>query len=259
MSLNGQRAVIVGGATGIGAAICRALVARGASVHICDLDGDAAAALQAQYPEGTVTTYRCDVTKPETLATAAAAIRKSGDIQLVFANAGVASVKPFLKTTPADWEWLFGINVFGSVNTIQAFLPGLLAQEGRSRIVVTSSVTAVRFTPTAEATMYVASKSAQLGMCLALQLELEGSNVDLSMIFPGGVRTSITEHSEGSRPGAFQPTSDSGPNGNAIDAEVAGERIVAAVEKGRTFISTHPDEADAVRELRDALVEAFSG
>ncbi|MET0338144.1 MAG: SDR family oxidoreductase [Caulobacter sp.] len=258
MDLKGQRAVIVGGATGIGAAVCRALVARGASVHVCDLDAEAAARLQAEFPKGVVTTYRCDVTKPETLSAAAAAIRKVGDVQLLFVNAGVASVKPFLQTTPADWQWLLGINLFGTVNTIQAFLPGLLAQEGRARIVVTSSVTAIRFTPTPEVSMYIASKSAQLGLCLALQLELEQTNVDLSVIFPAGVRTSIAEHSEGSRAGAFQPTSGSGGRGEAIDAEVAGERIVKAVEQGRTFISTHPEEADAVRELRDALVGAFT-
>lgn len=260
MSLNGTRAVIVGGATGIGAAVARSLIARGATVHVCDLDAKASAALQAEFPDA-VTTYPCDVTKPETLVAAEQAIRAGGDVGLVFVNAGVAAVKPFLETTPADWEWLMGINFYGTVNTIRAFLPGLLAQEGRSRVVVTSSVTAVRFSPTRESTMYIASKAAQLGMVLALMPELEGKNVDLSLIFPGGVATSILDHSEGSRAGAFQPSiaGSVGSGAPPLDASVAGERIVQAVEEGRMFISTHPQELEPVRELRDALVAGFGG
>jgi len=262
MSQASKRAVVVGGATGIGAGICRALAARGYRIALCDIDDAGAQALAAGLPEGAVVHYRVDVTDADSLAKAQAAIRTSRDpIDLVFANAGAISLKPFLDSTDEDWAWLFEVNFFGTVKTIRTFLPGLLAQAGRSRLCVTSSVAALRTPPMVGQTMYMASKSAQLGLANALRTELEGTQVDLSVIFPGAVSSSLRAKSEAKRPGAVAlevPAKAVGPG--MMSPEEAGERIVADVERGRPFICTHPGEARLVREMHDQIMKAaFEG
>ena len=144
MEFEGQSAVVIGGATGIGSGICRAVAARGARVHLCDIDLEGAEKLAADVGEGRIAVHPADVTRVETLIAAEAAIRADGPISLVFVNAGAIALKPILESTPADWQWLFEINLFGTVKAIQAFLPGLLTQEVRSRLVVNSSVAALR-------------------------------------------------------------------------------------------------------------------
>lgn len=253
-----KRAVVVGGATGIGSGIARALVARGYHVHLCDIDTDGAAALAAELGAA-VTCHRTDVTSNESIAATEQAIRSAaGTIDLVFANAGAISLKPFVETTDEDWQWLMGINFFGTVKTLRAFLPGLLGQGAPARIVVTSSVAALRDLPLPGQAMYAASKAAQLGTCIALQTELEGTNVALSAIFPGPVRSQLRAKSEAHRAGAIQLEVPAGAHFTGyIDPPAAGERILNMVEAGRRFISTHPAEGPYVRATQDAIFTAF--
>ena len=258
MEFEGQSAVVIGGATGIGSGICRALAARGARVHLCDIDPEGAEKLAADVGEGRIAVHPCDVTRVESLIAAEAAIRADGPVSLVFVNAGAIALKPILESTPADWQWLFEINLFGTVKAIQAFLPGLLAQEVRSRLVVTSSVAALRTPPMSGQTMYMASKTAQLGLCNGLRTELEGTKVDLSVIFPGAVRSAIRAKSETRRPGTIQITPPANVSSTGyIEPEVAGERIIQEVIAGQPFITTHPGEGQLVRAMQDRIMRAF--
>lgn len=259
MNRKGQRAVVIGGATGIGAGICRALAQRGAHVHLCDIDEEGAATLAGELGAGAVSVHRCDVTDPENLAETETAIRRQGEpISLLFVNAGAIALRPLVETTPADWQWLFNINVFGTANAIRAFLPGMLAQPERSRIAVTSSVASLRTPPMPGQTMYMASKAAQLGLCNGLRTELDGTGVDLSVIFPGAVRSSLRAKSEAERPGTIQVTVPSNVSSTGyIEPEEAGERILTAIDKGRPFITTHPGERDLVRAMQDRILTAF--
>lgn len=259
MATGGKLAVVIGGATGIGAGICHALARRGYRIALCDIDSEGALALSRQLPPGRIFVHEVDVTKPSSLDAANRAIRAGGaSIDLVFANAGSISLKPFLETDEADWKWLFSINLLGTVNTVKAFLPGLLAQSAQSRICVTSSVAALRTPAMVGQTMYMATKSAQLGFANGLRTELEGTKVALSVIFPGPVKTALRQKSEARRPGAVKvevPTAAAGPG--MISPEEAGERIVSGVEESRDFIGTHPGERALVREMQDRVIAAF--
>lgn len=260
MAMNGKQAVVIGGATGIGSGIVRALVARGAKVHLCDIDMAGAEALAADLPAGTVALHQVNVTDPASLAAAEAAARAGGAIDFVFVNAGAIVVKPLLDTTIAEWKWLFDINIFGTVMAIQAFLPGLLAQDSRSRLIITSSSAAINASPFPGLTAYAASKSAQLGLCAGLFPELEGTNVDLSVIFPGPVSSSIVAKSEVARSGSIRFTGEARGEPGAILPPLAGERIVAAVERGQRYIATHPSKATRgheTRALQDEIMEQF--
>lgn len=258
MIISGRNAVVIGGATGIGSGICRALVARGARVHLCDIDAEGAEALAGELGTDHVTVHRCDVTDPASLAAARETIAAAGDIALVFVNAGAIVMKPLVDAAPADWAWLLGINVIGTANAVQAFLPGLLAQEDRSRLVVTSSVAALRAPRVEGQTLYMASKAAQLGLCNGLRAELEGTNVDLSVLFPGAVISRLRAKSEELRPGSLQVAmAPPGSRPGYLEPAEAGERILRGIERGQDFITTHPDERDKVRAFQDAVIAAF--
>jgi NAD(P)-dependent dehydrogenase (short-subunit alcohol dehydrogenase family) len=262
MQLKGSIAVVVGGATGIGAGVCRALSAKGAAVQVCDRDYAGAQALADELERlgGTAAAYAIDVVDEESIAAAEAAIRsRHGRVDLLFANAGVISLKPFEQTTADDWRWILDINVIGCVSCVRAFLPAMRAQHSASRVVVTSSVAALRTPEMTGQTMYMASKAAQLGFCNALRTELAGTNVGLSVIFPGPVASQLRQKSEASRPGAIQlevPKAVLG-GGGSMPPEEAGERIVAAVVKEQAYITTHPGDGPLVRQAQDAVMAAF--
>src|SRR5690606_34528930 len=128
-------AVVTGGGSGIGAAMSAALVARGARVLIADRDEDAArttaTGLGAQW-------VRCDVSELNEMRrlhdTAHAAL---GGADLIVLNAGVGSFGAVADMTAGDWEWMLGVNLWGVINGVTAFLPSLLAAGSPGHIVIT--------------------------------------------------------------------------------------------------------------------------
>ena len=88
MNVEGLRAVVIGGSTGIGSGICRVLAHRGAKVALCDIDLEGANTVSRECQAGVVTTHYCDITSLDSLAATEASIRAGGDIDLLFVNAG---------------------------------------------------------------------------------------------------------------------------------------------------------------------------
>lgn len=257
MDIKGQNCVVIGGATGIGSGICQSLVNRGARVHLGDIDFAGAQALADQYPAGSITPFACDVTSADSLKEFEASVRKTGDISLVFINAGAAVLRPFLKSTIEDWQWLYNINTFGPVRALQAFLPGLIAQKQRSRVIITSSATALRPGAMGVMTLYASTKSSHLGLVYALREELAGTNVDLSVVFPSTVQSQLISKTEATRPGSIQIEGKSAHSSVRLSAEEAGEIILTSVEAGMSFICTHKSDAETVRALQDEIMAGF--
>jgi len=250
-------AVVVGGATGIGAGLCRALAQDGYGCDIVDFDVEHAEALGAELGAAI---WPADITRRAVMqATADAIVARRGTIDLLFANAGAIVLKPFLDASEEDWRWLTEVNIAGTVNTIHAFLPYLLAQPCASRIVITCSVSVLRTAGIAGQSLYVATKAAQLGLFTALERELHGTNVSPAIVFPGPVRTELRAKSARAHAGAI----DGGclPPGampaGMIDGAVAGRRILDAVLARQRFIATHKEERDAVAARLGAIVAAF--
>lgn len=260
--MQGRHAVVVGGASGIGAGLCRALTLHGASVDLLDRDVDGgravAAALSADGAD--IHAQFADIVDPESLDRAQAeTVRRRGRVDLLFANAGALIIKPFLESSSDDWRWLFEINLLGTVNTVRAFLPGLLAQGGASRIAVTSSISMLRSANFVGQTMYVASKAAQHGFLAALEGELKGSGVALSTIFPGPVATHLKARSESLRGGAIAATGVPGSaTADMISGDEAGRIIVDGVARGLRYITTHPREAAKVLARAQEIQAAFA-
>lgn len=260
-NLTQAHAVVVGGASGIGAGICRALVERGVTVDLVDLDlqGAEAMAVYLTAIGGDVLAHAASVTDEASLARVQSTIRAyRGRVDLLFANAGVIAIKPFLETTIEDWRWLFEINCFGTVNTVRAFLPALLTQGGSSRISVTSSISMLRSADFIGQTIYVSSKAAQHGFLAALEGELKGTNVSLCTILPGPVSSSLRAKSEASRPGAVAVPVPGNAAAGIMSGDEAGRIIVEGVMAGRRYVTTHPAEGPRVALRAEEIRQAFT-
>ncbi|MBU6376966.1 MAG: SDR family oxidoreductase [Gammaproteobacteria bacterium] len=186
-----KTAVITGAGSGIGRALAIALAARGCHLALADINADGLAATAASI-EGSpvrVSTHRFDVTSREHVAAfPAQVLERHPAVDLLFNNAGVAILGTFLETPETDYDWLFEINFHSAVRMTRAFLPLLLARPD-AHIVNTASIFGI-IAPAGQS-HYAASKFALRGFSDALRHELEGTNVGVTAVCPGGVATRI--------------------------------------------------------------------
>ena len=188
---HGSVAVVTGGAGGIGRAIAAALLRRGASVVIGDVEQPALEATVTELSElGTVSGVRTDVSDEASVAALADRVwDEHGRCDLLFLNAGVTSGGGGLpwEQEPNDWRWCFGVNVFGVGIGVSEFVPRMLA-DGRPGQVVTTSSGDGGFAPVPTASVYAASKAAVTCFTEALQLNLvaQGAAVRASVFYPSG-------------------------------------------------------------------------
>lgn len=190
-ALAGKTALITGAASGIGRALALAFAQRGARLALCDIDdvGLAETAGLCERAGATTTTHRLDVADRAAVAAFPTEIRAAhAGLDILVNNAGVAIGGSFAETSPADFDWLLSINLFGVVDMTRAFLP-LLKQSPDARLVNICSVFGIIAPP--GQTAYCASKFAVRGFSESLRHELDGTSVGVTVVHPGGVTTRI--------------------------------------------------------------------
>ena len=195
-TLRGGVAVITGAASGIGAALAVDLARRGMHLALVDLNaaGLEATAAQARTAGVTVSTHAMDVADHAAAAALPAAVLAThGHVTVLVNNAGVALGGLFEQVDADDFDWLMDINFGATVRLTRAFLP-LLKRESAAQLVNVSSIFGI-IAPPAQ-TAYAASKFAVRGFSESLRHELEMANspVGVTLVHPGGVRTSISEN-----------------------------------------------------------------
>lgn len=190
MNLSGRTAIVTGAGDGIGRALALALAARGCRLALADIDLTGLEATQALLGAGAeVSRHHLDVSDAAAVAALPAAVaRAHARVDLLFNNAGVAVGGTFEEVSAADFEWLFAVNFWGTVRMTRAFLP-LLRRSDAARIVNVCSMFGL-ISPPGQAA-YSASKFAVRGFSEALRHELAGSTVAVTVVYPGGVATSI--------------------------------------------------------------------
>jgi NAD(P)-dependent dehydrogenase (short-subunit alcohol dehydrogenase family) len=199
---NGRVAVITGAGSGIGRALVQHAAGLGMQVVACDIEEPPLheTASLATADGGVVTTVRADVSvAADVQHLADTAFDVYGHVDLLCNNAGVFRGGFMWSTTPADWEWVMGVNVQGILHAVRSFVPRMVAQGTEGHIVNTASMAGI--ISGAFTSPYTTSKFAALALseCLAHDLRATQSAIGVSVLVPSLIRTGIGT-SERNRP-----------------------------------------------------------
>lgn len=196
MSAPLQRVFITGGASGIGLAMAQAFLEKGALVTLADRAADTAEQSRAELQSGLGATQRVwamgvDVVQAAELAQAiAAAARAMEGLDVVIANAGIGIVKPFLDTTPEEYEAVHAVNSRGVFHTLRAAAREMIARGQGGCLLVNASVTGLR--ASANRTAYGTAKAAVVNLAQIAAAELAPKGIRVNAICPGPVDTPLT-------------------------------------------------------------------
>lgn len=183
-------AVITGASSGIGAATARRLATERFHVVVAARRADRLATLveEIRAGGGQATPVPADVTSADDVAKLAAAVAElDGDVTLLVNNAGGArGLDPIESASVEDWQWMYDVNVAGTLRVTQALLPALDASGAGTVVVLGSTAGLIVYEGGAG---YAAAKHAQAALAETLRLELCGRPVRVVEIDPGMVRT----------------------------------------------------------------------
>jgi NAD(P)-dependent dehydrogenase (short-subunit alcohol dehydrogenase family) len=270
-SLAGKVAVVTGAASGIGLALARRFGQDGMRVVMADIEQSAldreAEVLAGEgidvFARVTDTSLESDVD-----ALAEATLDHFGGVHVVCNNAGVGSRGLKVADLPRrDFEWVIGVNLWGVINGIRAFLPRLLAQD-EGHIVNTASVSGLYHHP--RMGPYNATKAAVVALSETIRYELDDdrSNVGISVLCPSWVRTNISSavrnlperlHYEltpqqAEEMAEYKSKRRQQLRDEAIDADDVARQVRDAVIANRFYVITHPESVDNMRARFDRIV-----
>lgn len=264
--LSGKVAVVTGAASGIGLAITEALCQRGARVALADIEkgplDEVSARLAGRGAD--VLPVITDVSDIESVRALRERVEVHfGAAELLFNNAGVAGGGLMWQIPHSVWEWVLAANLWGVINGIEVFVPGMVERDA-GHVVNTASVAGLLAAPAMGP--YTASKHAVVGISETLRhdLQLTGSRVQVSVLCPGFVRTRIGE-SERNRHDArgaeqvdplsavFAPIVRQAIEGG-IAPEIVADHVLAAIDEDRFWILTHAEFATRITERFGAAV-----
>jgi NAD(P)-dependent dehydrogenase (short-subunit alcohol dehydrogenase family) len=267
--LEGKVAVVTGGGSGIGAALARAFAAQGMDVVVADIElgGAEKVAADVRSTGRRALAVQTDVSKAESVeALAERTHREIGACHVLCNNAGVLVMGTLETRTPKDWQWVLGVNLWGVIHGVQAFVPRMLAQPGEKQIVNTGSTAGLVAAPGVG--VYGTAKFGVVGLSEHLRHDLARHGIGVSVLCPGGVQTNIL-HSERNRPDDLGKSKISREDVELMlgtgplhpDELQSPERIAEAVLEGiranHAFIVTHAHYRAAVERRHTELMRAF--
>src|SRR2546429_708742 len=258
----GRVAVVTGAGRGIGRALAGRAAGEGMRVVIADVELNALeeSAAEVETAGSEVLVVPTDVSRADQVdALANLAYDRFGAVHLLCNNAGVFQAGITWQRELADWEWVMGVNLWGVLHGIRAFVPRMLDGGDEGYVVNTSSVAGL--ITGAYSAPYITSKFAVLALteCLAHDLQAQGAPIGVSVLVPGVVDTKIA-YSTRNRPDE-PPSEAQAPDAHLVEQalrdltsssgrppdDVAGIGF-AAVRSGRLSLPTTDDTAGMLRE-----------
>jgi NAD(P)-dependent dehydrogenase (short-subunit alcohol dehydrogenase family) len=270
MEISGKTAIVTGAASGIGLGIATALAEAGANVVMADIQKtaveEAAHALSGTNKQ--VMPVRIDVTQEQSVLDALSeAERRFGKLHIACNNAGVPMHGTRLVDVPRDdWDFVIGVNIWGVIHGIRHFVPAILKHGEEGHIVNTGSVAGFQNRRGTNQGPYSMSKYAVVSLSEALEHELGGTNVGVSVLCPGPVNTNIA------RGARNRPEHMGGPQvhtnqeaalaerlaATGIDPKRVGERVVDAIRTKTFYAFVSAVPADVIRARHRRIEDALN-
>jgi NAD(P)-dependent dehydrogenase (short-subunit alcohol dehydrogenase family) len=262
-SLKDRTAVVTGGASGIGRALCLLFAREGANVVAADLDE----AGMAETVDGVSRAGRrglavkTDVSRlTDVHALAERAFGEFGAVHVVCNNAGVALWGGLESVTHKDWEWAMGVNLWGVIHGVEAFVPRMVAGKQPGHVVNTASMAGL--IASQGLGIYNTTKYAVVGLSETLQKDLRGYDIGVSVLCPMGVHTRIRQ-SDRNRPAALrnEMTEREGGAveliGRYLPPEHVADRVLRAIYANRLYVITHEEGLTPLKRRFERMAQAI--
>jgi len=268
MEFSGKTAFVTGAANGIGLGICRALARNGVNLVLADIEKARLEAAREELAKFNVRTRAIEVDVSDAAAYARAADEAEsefGNIHFLFNNAGIVmGPKPLWEVTPEQWEWIFGVNIFGVLNGIRTLVPRMIRHGEAGHVVNTASIAGLQVNPKLRNGSYAMTKYAVVAASEALALDLEGSHLGVSVLCPALVASTIYASAQ------RRPERLGGPLAQ-LETEAAsaalfatglppddvGRRVLDAVAANEFFIFTHEEPREWIEQRHRRLMTGF--
>ena len=267
----GKVAVITGAASGIGRALAERFAAEGMKVVLADIEEDALINTEKEMRQkgSIVKSVITDVSNANDVQTLARkTVEQFGAVHVLCNNAGVFGDFSLLwEKNTQDWDWVLGVNLWGVIHGIRAFVPIMIEQDEEGHVVNTSSMAGLFSMPMVS--LYHVSKHAVITLSESLhhELSLQKSKVNVSVLCPGMVKTKFVD-SERNRPEELR-TQEKEPNemrqmwhdayeefmAGGMDASEVAQITIDAIKDNKFYIFPSKGPLGIARSRMDRLLE----
>ncbi|MBI1735269.1 MAG: SDR family NAD(P)-dependent oxidoreductase [Candidatus Rokubacteria bacterium] len=262
-SFEGRVAVVTGGGSGIGRALSEAFARERARVVVADVDARAAEETAAAIRNGGadalgVATDVADLASVQALADRV--FTTYGAVHVLCNNAGVALWGGLESATHRDWQWAIGVNLWGVIHGVEAFVPRMIAARQGGHVVNTASMAGL--IASQGLGVYNTTKYAVVGLSETLAKDLRPYGIGVSVLCPMGVSTRIRQ-SDRNRPAALRNES-AAPRGEGVDLigrtlapDAVARMTLDAIRTGQLYVITHEEGLDPLRKRFQRMERAI--
>lgn len=266
-SFSGRGTVITGGASGIGFATATELGRRGARVVLADVDQPSLEHAVAHLRGEGVEAHGvgCDVRHlEEVVHLADEAFRLLGQVDVVFSNAGIVVAGPIAEMTHEDWRWVIDIDLWGSIHTVEAFLPRLLDQNKGGHLAFTASFAGL--VPNAGLGAYGVAKYGVVGLAETLAREVKDAGIGVSVLCPMVIETKLVSNSERIRGADYGLASSPDVTGSVgslpaqddtVTVDSFARLIADAILANRLYVLPHEASRASIRRRFERIDRTF--